>query len=132
MSQSPAARRPVEPITGLDELGLSADLITGEAVVLELRPASFATRALALLVDLILQAAVFTAATVVFALTAQGLDAAAVAAVILAIVVSVLVGLPVTIETLTRGRSRGMLAGGVRVVRGGGGGLAQRSAPGQG
>src|SRR4051812_617605 len=35
------------PVTAdLAELGLSDDLVTGEAVVLELRPASFATRAL--------------------------------------------------------------------------------------
>jgi len=128
MSQSPVAGRRVEPIAGLDELGLSADLITGEAVVLELRPASFATRALALLLDLIVQAAVFIAATVVFALTAQGLDPAAIAAVILVIVVSVLVGLPVTIETLTRGRSLGKLAAGLRVVRDDGGPIRFRQA----
>ncbi|NLT54080.1 MAG: RDD family protein, partial [Actinomycetales bacterium] len=40
----------IEP--ALHELGLSEDLVTGEAVVLELRPASFATRSLAFALDL--------------------------------------------------------------------------------
>jgi uncharacterized RDD family membrane protein YckC len=125
---SPIGSRRIKPIAGLDELGLSADLITGEAVVLELRPASFATRALALALDLIVQATVFLGATVLLALTAQGLDAAAAAAVILAIVVGVLVGLPVTIETLSRGRSVGKLAAGLRVVRDDGGPIRFRQA----
>src|SRR5450631_1375658 len=116
MAQPPLSRR-IEPFTGLEELGLPADLITGEAVVLELRPASFATRSLALALDLVVQAAVLITAIVMVGLTGQGLDAAATAAVVLTIVVGVLVGLPVTIETLTRGRSLGKLAAGLRVVR---------------
>jgi uncharacterized RDD family membrane protein YckC len=128
MALPPAGSGRVEPIAGLDELGLPADLITGEAVVLDLRPASFATRALALVLDLIVQAAVLTAAILLLALTGEGMDAAATAAVILAIVVIVLVGLPVTIETLTRGRSVGKLAAGLRVVRDDGGPIRFRQA----
>ncbi|HEX2810620.1 MAG TPA: RDD family protein [Kineosporiaceae bacterium] len=128
MALPPAGSRRIEPITGLDELGLPADLVTGEAVVLDLRPASFATRALALVLDLIIQAAVLFAAILLLALTARGMDAAATAAVILAIVVSVLVGLPVAVETLTRGRSVGKLAAGLRVVRDDGGPIRFRQA----
>src|SRR5262249_55132854 len=52
---------------------------------------------------------------------AGGLDPAAASAVVLVLVVGVLVGIPVAVETATRGRSLGKLAGGLRVVRDDGG-----------
>ena len=39
-------------LTGFEDLGITEDLVTGEAVVLDLRPASFITRGLALALDL--------------------------------------------------------------------------------
>ena len=58
MSEQPAgtAAGLLRSSATLAELGLADDLVTGEAVVLDLRPASFATRALALLLDLLVVA----------------------------------------------------------------------------
>jgi len=109
------------PAEVLSELGLPPDLVTGEAVVLELRPASFATRALAALLDLIVQVVAAVSLLVLLGVGLRGLDDAAMGAVMLSIVVFVLVGLPVTVESLSRGRSLGKLAAGLRVVRDDGG-----------
>jgi len=105
----------------LEDLGLSEDLIIGEAVVLDLRPASFATRALCLALDLSVLFVVMIGVLVVLGGAAGGLDPAAASAVVLVLVVGVLVGIPVAVETATRGRSLGKLAGGLRVVRDDGG-----------
>jgi uncharacterized RDD family membrane protein YckC len=112
----------------LEDLGLSGDLVTGEAVVLELRPASFATRALSFSIDLVVQLAVGIGLTVVVATVAPDADAAAVSAIVLGIWVATLVGWPVTVETVTRGRSLGKLAFGLRVVRDDGGPVRFRQA----
>src|SRR5215470_10625943 len=106
----------------LDDLGLSEDLIIGEGVVLDLRPASFATRALCIALDLTLLFIVaFGVLLVLGGAAAGGLDPAAASAVLLVLEVGVLVGIPVAVETATRGRSLGKLAGGLRVVRDDGG-----------
>jgi uncharacterized RDD family membrane protein YckC len=120
--------RPNPPLEVLEELGLPADLITGEAVVLELRPASFATRALAILLDLIVQTVVGFTLLILLGLGLSDLDSAAQAAAGLTIVVGVLLILPVTVETLSRGRSLGKLAAGLRVVRDDGGPIRFRQA----
>jgi len=112
----------------LEDLGLSGDLVTGEAVVLELRPASFATRALALSLDILLQLVVGIGLTVLVATVAPDADPAAVAATVLVIWVATIVGLPVAVETVTRGRSLGKLAAGLRVVRDDGGPVRFRHA----
>ncbi|GAA3759945.1 putative RDD family membrane protein YckC [Spinactinospora alkalitolerans] len=91
-------------------------LITGDAVVLDLRPAGFATRMLALLIDVAVQVALLFGATVLVAAVGAGLDAAATAAVQVALVALLIVGYPTTFEALTRGRSLGKLALGLRVV----------------
>ena len=112
----------------LAELGLPADLVTGEAVVLELRPASFATRALAVALDIVVQIVVWIALLIGLGLGLTGLDGAAVAAATIVLFVTVLLGIPVTVETLTRGRSLGKLAAGLRVVRDDGGPIRFRQA----
>jgi uncharacterized RDD family membrane protein YckC len=112
----------------LRELGLPEDLVTGEAVVLELRPASFATRALAMALDLAVQFGVYLGLLVALGLGFDRLDDAALAAAVLTLTVTVLLVLPVTVETLTRGRSLGKLAAGLRVVRDDGGPIRFRQA----
>jgi uncharacterized RDD family membrane protein YckC len=109
-------------------LNLPEGLVTGEAVVLELRPASFATRALALLLDLLVLGIVGLALGFGVAYLSADLDAAAQAALGLAVGVGVLVGIPVAVETLTRGRSLGKIAAGLRVVRDDGGPVRFRQA----
>jgi uncharacterized RDD family membrane protein YckC len=116
------------PIDALEELGLSYDLVTGEAVVLELRPASFATRAMALALDILVM--IFTSVILLFLLgvALSTLDSAAGSAAGLAILVFLLLGLPTAVETLTRGRSLGKLVAGLRVVRDDGGPIRFRQA----
>lgn len=95
--------------------------VTGEAVALDLRLAQFPSRTLALLLDLMVQ---FVLLFVVLWLTGTVLataDGAAAAAISLVSVVMVIVGLPTIVETLTRGRSLGKMAAGLRVVRDDGG-----------
>ncbi|MUL39950.1 RDD family protein [Streptomonospora sp. PA3] len=93
-----------------------SSVVTGDAVVLDLRPAGFATRMAAFIVDAVVQLAGLLAGVVLVALIGRGLDAAATAAVNLALTVLVLVGYPATMESLTRGRSLGKMALGLRVV----------------
>ena len=109
-------------------LNLPEGLVTGEAVVLELRPASFATRALALVLDLVAVAVAGLVLALAVGWLSDGLDAAAQGAIGLTAAVAVLVGIPVTVETLTRGRSLGKIAAGLRVVRDDGGPVRFRQA----
>ena len=94
-----------------------SDLVTGEAVVLGLRAAKLPSRALAVLLDLLVECAALFVATLVLALTATSVDSAAATAVLLSMTVFFLVALPVMIETLSGGRSLGKVALGLRVVR---------------
>lgn len=104
-----------------------SSIVTGEAVVLELRPASFAARALSSLIDVVTQLLVLLGLLVLFARTlGESVDPALGAALILAIVVLVMVGAPVAVETLTRGKSLGRLAMGLRIVRDDGGAVRFR------
>jgi uncharacterized RDD family membrane protein YckC len=109
-------------------LDLPEEVVTGEAVALDLRPASFATRALAIALDLLIILVIVYFAVLGMGILAASLDDAAVAAVGLVTLVLVMVGVPVTVETLTRGRSVGKLAAGLRVVRDDGGPIRFRHA----
>lgn len=93
-----------------------APLVTGDAVVLDLRPAGFATRMAALALDIILQVILLIFLAVLLGWISQGLDPAAVAAVGLGGTILVIVGYPTVFETVSRGRSLGKLALGLRVV----------------
>lgn len=115
-------------IQGLEELGLPPELVTGEAVVLELRPASFATRALALTLDLLLIIVSSMMLMSLLGLALANLDEAAEAAAGIVFVVVLWLGLPIAVETLTRGRSLGKLSAGLRVVRDDGGPIRFRQA----
>ncbi|MFC5999719.1 RDD family protein [Quadrisphaera sp. GCM10027208] len=106
----------------------STELVTGEAVLLDLRPASFATRGLAWLIDAVVQLVVAVALFWLVGLALSGADPAADTAAGIAVLVTVLVGLPLTWETLSRGRSLGKLAMGLRVVRDDGGPVRVRHA----
>lgn len=105
-----------------------SELVTGEAVALELRPAKLPSRALAVLIDLAVAFAVYMAVTMAFAAATASLDDAAVAAVAVATFLLVLVGIPIAVETMSHGRSLGKLACGLRVVRDDGGPIRFRHA----
>ena len=102
------------------------DLVTGEAVVLDLRLAKLATRSLALSIDLTVQIGLIVLGTAVVAGTIGFVDDALAAALGLVFLLTVIVGYPVAFETLTRGRSLGKMALGLRVVREDGGAVRFR------
>lgn len=106
-----------------------ANLITGDAVTLELRIAGLPSRILALTIDLVVMGALLLVSTVLvgWVFSAGGSEGAA-AAVMLATVVLVIVGWPTLVETLTRGRSLGKAIMGLRVVRDDGGPIRMRHA----
>ncbi|WP_073768443.1 RDD family protein [Streptomyces sp. CB02923] len=104
------------------------ELVTGEAVVLGLRPARLPSRALAVLVDLAVTWSAYVLVSVLMLRATASMDEAAVAAVSVALFVLVLVGVPIVVETLSRGRSLGKLVCGLRVVREDGGPVRFRHA----
>ncbi|MDQ8707480.1 RDD family protein [Streptomyces sp. LHD-70] len=105
-----------------------SELVTGEAVALELRTARLPSRALAVLIDLAAAFAVYIAVSVALLAATASLDDAAVAAISVATFLLVLVGGPIAVETLSHGRSLGKLACGLRVVRDDGGPIRFRHA----
>ncbi|MEE1759660.1 RDD family protein [Streptomyces sp. SP18BB07] len=105
-----------------------SELVTGEAVALELRPAKLPSRALAVLLDLVVAMVVYLAVVLVLVLSTAGLDEAAQAAISIASFLLVLVGGPIAVETLSHGRSLGKMACGLRVVRDDGGPIRFRHA----
>lgn len=105
-----------------------SSIITGEAVVLELRSASFAARGLGLILDVISQVVLAILLIILVLMASSDLDESAIRALVLSSVVFSVVVVPVTVETLTRGRSLGKLATGLRIVRDDGGSIRFRHA----
>ncbi|MEU3304893.1 RDD family protein [Streptomyces sp. NPDC006678] len=103
-------------------------VVTGDAVVLGLRPARLPSRALALVIDLALVWAAYLLISIGLAVATASLDEAAVMAVSIATFILVLVGAPIAVETLSHGRSLGKMACGLRVVRDDGGPIRFRHA----
>jgi len=109
-------------------------LVSGEAVELDIRVARAGSRVPALLIDIVVQLILFYALMVVstvllFLLSALLLpDAVLFGGVVTVNVVVVLIGYPAALETLTRGRTVGKLAMGLRVVRDDGGPIRFRQA----
>lgn len=102
--------------------------VTGEAVALDLRVAEFPSRMLALALDLAVQLVALLLVVWFSSAVAGQTDSAAASAISLVAVVAIIVGLPTLVETLTRGRSLGKLAAGLRVVRDDGGPVRFRHA----
>ncbi|MGW5348416.1 RDD family protein [Streptomyces sp. HUAS TT3] len=105
-----------------------SDLVTGDAVVLGLRPARLPSRALAFVLDLFVYVTGYLLVSVALTYATASLDDAAQAAVAVASFLLVLVGIPIAVETLSHGRSLGKLACGLRVVRDDGGPVRFRHA----
>jgi uncharacterized RDD family membrane protein YckC len=106
------------------------ELITGEAVALDLRPAGFMLRAAGAAIDFLFAVLLYLGLALLFfsPLFVQLLDDASAAAVGIALLVLCIVVLPITIETASRGRSLGKLAIGARIVRDDGGAIGFRHA----
>ncbi|MEU1409858.1 RDD family protein [Streptomyces sp. NPDC005728] len=105
-----------------------SELVTGEAVALELRPAKLPSRALAVLLDLVVAGLVFIGVSFALVASTSSLDEAAQTALSIASFLLVLVGGPIAVETLSHGRSLGKLVFGLRVVRDDGGPIRFRHA----
>lgn len=102
-------------------------LVTGEAVALDLRPARLVSRTVAAAIDIAIELLLFVLLAqlvipVVFT------DPEFAQALILLLVVFLVVGYPVAFETFWRGRSPGKAAMGIRVVRDDGGPIRFRHA----
>jgi len=104
------------------------DLVTGDAVVLELRLAKLASRAIALGIDLLVQTTLLVVGFFVLAGVLDFVDGTLAAAIALVFALLVVIGYPVVLETATRGRTLGKLALGLRVVREDGGPIRFRHA----
>jgi uncharacterized RDD family membrane protein YckC len=97
------------------------ELVTGEAVALDIRVARLASRALALFIDVVLQVMVLYFCMIFVQLSARVSDSAVTVGLAILVLVGVLIGYPTITETLTRGRTLGKLALGLRVVADDGG-----------
>lgn len=98
-----------------------SDVVTGEAVVVEVRVAGMPSRCLALVIDILAQGAILLGFTFVAANVPAFADSALAGMLTLLFAVLTLVGYPVVFETLTRGKSLGKLVLGLRVVSDDGG-----------
>jgi uncharacterized RDD family membrane protein YckC len=98
-------------------------IVTGEAVVLDLPCARFPARALSRIIDMVVEVVLLNIILVLVLVAAgsENLDSATVAALLITGLVLVVIGYPVTFETLSRGRTLGKLALGLRVVADDGG-----------
>ncbi|MEE1619953.1 RDD family protein [Zafaria sp. Z1313] len=103
-------------------------VITGEAVVLELREASFVPRAVGCLIDYLVYALALLGTVVLLGETTTLLDESAATAMWLGISLFWLLAVPVAVETLTRGKSLGRAVMGLRIVRDDGGSIRFRHA----
>lgn len=111
-------------------------IVTGEAVHLDMRVARLGSRALARIIDAIIQIVLYGAMLILFTiivgiLGSSGViffDGAVFATLTLGTLVLAMLGYPVLLETLTRGRTLGKLILGLRVVRDDGGPVTFRHA----
>ncbi len=92
------------------------DVITGEAVALELPVATFPSRIAALLLDMIAQIVLLLIVILVFVAAVGSVSSDYGAAAFIMAYVLVLVAYPTAFETLSRGKTLGKLALGIRVI----------------
>lgn len=110
-------------------------VVVGEGVALDVRPAGFLARAASSLIDAVATVIVFFTALWAFLFVLGGaaeagaqIEVAAVMAALIAILVTVFVIVPCLVETLTRGKSLGRLIMRLRIVRDDGGAAGFRHA----
>lgn len=118
------------PGVQLSNLSDPSQLLTGEAVALDVQAASFILRAAGAIIDFLVSILIAAGLLwLLFVLAIQGvIDQSATAAFSTAIIAFSTVVLPTTVETLSHGRSLGKLAIGARIVRDDGGATGFRHA----
>jgi len=104
--------------------------LTGEAVSLDLHPTGFVLRALGAMLDVVANFLVFVLLLMgqSIAFFALGVEEAVQSALFIVTLVLCLVGIPITVETITKGKSLGKLVIGGRIVRLDGGSINLRHA----
>jgi len=120
----------LSPTDSVDYEEQNDELITGEAVALDLRPAGFILRAGGAAIDFIVYFGGYFLGLFIFSLAAQTAridEALATAVSVVGLVIFLLV-IPVTVEVLSHGKSLGKLAVGARIVRDDGGAIGLRHA----
>jgi uncharacterized RDD family membrane protein YckC len=98
-----------------------AEVVTGDAVVLDQQIAQLPVRAVGALIDIAVVFVGYMLALMLWAATQTQFDDAATTAMLVIFTVLVLVGYPLVFETATRGRSLGKIVMGLRVVADDGG-----------
>lgn len=119
-----AMTAPAQTYSGHDE----RELVTGEAVALDVKPASYILRAAGTAIDWLTYMLVMLGCILLLVATGDGLDAAAGRALVVLILVFGMVVLPTTVELASHGKSLGKLAVGARIVRDDGGAIGFRHA----
>lgn len=118
------------PAATESDYGGDDELITGEAVALDLRPASFVLRGTGAIIDFTVTVLLALGAFVLLSGTPFGIsiDDAALQALGIGLVVFATIIVPALVETATNGKSLGKLAVGARIVRDDGGAIGLRHA----
>lgn len=108
----------------------SHEVVTGEAVALDLRSASFVLRAAGAMIDFVAYLVFYILFTIVVLTVASqaGLDDALTRSIQVAGLVLCIVAAPIAVETISHGKSLGKLAIGARIVRDDGGSIGFRHA----
>src|SRR6476646_3176719 len=95
----------------------SDDLVTGEAVALDLPPATVALRVTSGLIDIAFELVLLVIGYVVAFVSVSNADEALLGVATAVVTAAVLFGLPTALETVTHGRTLGKMAVGLRAVR---------------
>jgi uncharacterized RDD family membrane protein YckC len=98
-----------------------SQVVTGDAVVLDVQIAQLPVRAVGALLDITVMFVFYLLGLMLWAATLTQFDSALSAAVLVIFTVLVIVGYPLAFETATRGRSVGKIVMGLRVVSDDGG-----------
>jgi len=107
---------------------MDAQLVTGDAVAVDSRPASFALRAASAVIDVVVTVVLAGGGVWLVIAAVPGGDRATTTALITLVIAFCLIVLPAGVETATRGKSLGRLALGIRIVRDDGGAIGFRHA----
>ncbi|WP_407689201.1 RDD family protein [Mycobacterium sp. HUMS_1102779] len=98
-----------------------SEVVTGDAVVLDVQIAQLPVRAVGALIDIAVIFVCYVLGLLLWAATLTQFDSALTAAILIVFTVLVIVGYPLIFETTTRGRSVGKIVMGLRVVSDDGG-----------
>ena len=93
-----------------------SEVVTGDAVVLDVQIAQLPVRAAGALIDITVMSFAYLLGLMLWAATLSQFDDALTTAFLIIFTVLVLIGYPLVFETATRGRSVGKMAMGLRVV----------------